>query len=335
MNIEVRGSLGALSGAWDALVDAAPIASPFLRSWWLEATGGPEPRFVLVMDGDELVGGVALEEDSVLGVPRLREMGATLGADHLDLVAAPGRTEAVVAQLADWFASRQPLLVDLSGLTEDARVGRVLPGRVRRDRLDDAPYTPLPPTLEEYLAERPKEFRNMVARPRKRLERAGVEHRVAAPADCGRVVAELRRLHEAQFGGDSEFLPAFERFALAAPIGVERGELMLHELIVDGRAIAIDVCFEVGGRLSLYQGGRDSDYAWRGCGTYLMLLSVEHAYKRACHEFDLLRGEEAYKEIWASKTRGLVRLQAANGARARAVNAVLPLAAGLRRTFRR
>lgn len=115
MRTEVRASLGELGVAWDALVDASPLPSPFLRSWWLEAGAGPEPRFVLVMDGDALVGGLALEEDRVLGVPRLREMGPLLGADHLDLVAAPGRADQVVGALADWFASRRPLLVDLVG----------------------------------------------------------------------------------------------------------------------------------------------------------------------------------------------------------------------------
>ncbi|MGQ0802691.1 MAG: GNAT family N-acetyltransferase [Actinomycetota bacterium] len=335
MRTEVRASLGELGVAWDALVDASPLPSPFLRSWWLEAAAGPEPRFVLVMDDDALVGGLALEEDRVLGVPRLREMGATLGADHLDVVAASGREDEVVGALTEWFRSRKPLLVDLVGCTADARVAEALPGRVRRDPLDDAPYTPFPPTLEEYLTERPAKFRNMVARPRKRLERAGVQHHVAGPADCARVVDSLRRLHAVQFEGRSEFLPAFDRFARAVPAGVERGELVLHELALDDRAIAVDVCFEVAGRLSYYQGGRDGGYEWRGCGTLLMLLSVEHAYERGCHEFDLLRGMEPYKETWANAIRGLVRLRSAVGTRARAVASFLPLASRLRRAFSR
>jgi hypothetical protein len=34
--------------AWDELVDLQPLASPFLRSWWLEATARGRPCFVLV-----------------------------------------------------------------------------------------------------------------------------------------------------------------------------------------------------------------------------------------------------------------------------------------------
>ena len=85
--MEVRTRLGPLAVRWDELVDRLPLPSPFLRSWWLEHTAGRRPRFVLVM-----------EDGALLGVPRLRVMGAgALCPDHLDAVVLPGREADVLA----------------------------------------------------------------------------------------------------------------------------------------------------------------------------------------------------------------------------------------------
>src|SRR2546427_7710035 len=89
--IEVRDSLADLASSWDALVAKQPIASPFLRSWWLEGVAGPRPRFVLVVDDGQLVGGDPLEEHRRMGMSRLQFIGSrNLAADHLDLRAVPG-----------------------------------------------------------------------------------------------------------------------------------------------------------------------------------------------------------------------------------------------------
>ena len=70
-----------------------PVASPspFLRSWWLRGAGGHRRCFLLVVQDDRLLGGLALEEGRRLGLPCLRMMGsAALAQDHLDLLAGPG-----------------------------------------------------------------------------------------------------------------------------------------------------------------------------------------------------------------------------------------------------
>jgi len=89
---------------WNHLVDLSPLPSPFLRSWWLTGTGGPQPRFLLVVRENQLVGGLALEEEHRLGLPCLHMMGAgPLAPDHLDLLAVPGQEDVVVHCLERWL----------------------------------------------------------------------------------------------------------------------------------------------------------------------------------------------------------------------------------------
>jgi CelD/BcsL family acetyltransferase involved in cellulose biosynthesis len=321
--------------AWDTLVDREPLPSPFLRSWWLEAVAGHHPSFVLVFHDDRLVGGVALEQDRVLGVERLRAAGQLLDADHLDLLADPAHADDVVAALRAWFTRNGTRIIDLVGLTERARIVDALPPPVARSVFEEAPWAPLPASLDAYLDARPPKLRRLVDQSGRRLERAGVVYRVVDPQDAHSALERLRRLHEAQWGARSSFLPQFDRFARAAREGIARHELVIHELWAQGEVVATHVNFVIAGRLSEYQGARDDDRRWRGAGTWLMAQTVAGACERGCHEYDLGRGAVPYKEQWASDVRPLVRATAAWGWRARRVAALLPAARRAKDAFTR
>src|SRR4030081_2227885 len=92
MRVRVVRALGAHAPAWDALIDASPVPSPFLRSWWLSSAFGSQPVIVLVLEGERSVGGRALERDRHIGVERLRVIGAgVLWLDLLYVVASVDR----------------------------------------------------------------------------------------------------------------------------------------------------------------------------------------------------------------------------------------------------
>ncbi|MGH9031109.1 MAG: GNAT family N-acetyltransferase [Acidimicrobiia bacterium] len=321
---EVRPALGEHGGAWDALVDVAPLPSPFLRSWWLEGVAGPDARFVLVHDGGELIGGLALEEDRPFGIRRLRPIGILLGADQLDMVTAPGREHQAAEALRQWLRETPARVVDLPGCSEHTRLVSVL-SRPGVEVVDIAPWTPLPASFSDYMALRPGELRSQIDRPRRRLRREGAQYRVVEPPETERALTHLRPLHAQVFGETSQFLPFFDRFARAAPAGIARRELVMHEFAVDGRTVAVNVCFEVAGRLSYYQVGRDADRRWRGSGTTLIAHAVEHAIEAGCRELDLLRGAEAYKRQWATEQREVLRIRAGRGLAGRVALAGLGL----------
>ena len=157
MDTRVLEQLGDHAAAWDRLVDAMPLPSPFLRSWWLAAVAQGDPRFVLVFDreprdgdpvgGDRLLGGLALQQTHRAGVEWLEFLGSgPLQPDHLDLVCATDRADDVGAALRAWLGRPGNRVIDLMGARSGARLLDVVPGVGEVTPLEIAPYVTLPPT---------------------------------------------------------------------------------------------------------------------------------------------------------------------------------------------
>ena len=283
-------SLNGWSSQWDQLVDSSPLPSPFLRSWWLTATSGSRPHFLLVVDGARLVGGLALEERHLRS--SIRMMGYGSCPDHLDLLAAPGYEAVVVSLLGDWLCRPGGRFLDLKGIRAGSRLIEALPGRVRREPIPVAPFTPLPDSAEAYRASLSPQFRRNLRRSANRFAGQGVTHRaIRGPAVVSHLDT-LRELHQAQWGSRSRFLPAFDRFVAGCAGGSSADEVAVHELASDDLAIATVMAFEVAGSVSLYQSARLTDPRWRDATTVLLAAVIEDACARGFTEVDFLRGDE-------------------------------------------
>jgi CelD/BcsL family acetyltransferase involved in cellulose biosynthesis len=310
----VLRQLGRWAAQWDRLVDLSPLPSPFLRSWWLTGTGGRQPRFLLVVRENQLVGGLALEEVPRLGLPCLHMMGAgPLAPDHLDLLAVPGQEDVVVHCLELWLRRPGTRLLDLAGIRAGSRLITALPAGARREPAAVAPWAPLPADFESYIAACPALFRRNLRKASSRLARAGATHRRNKGMEAIASLGTLRRLHDAQWGERSFFLPLFDRFAAACRLAADFDEVSVHELTVDQDVIAIVVTCEVAGRVSLYQSARLTDPRWRNATTVLLAAIIDDACTRGFTEVDFLRGHETYKANFATARRELLRLHAANG----------------------
>ncbi len=303
----VVSSLDGWRDQWDDLVLQAPLPSPFLRSWWLESVS-ERPRFSLVVEGEALLGGMALERRRVgLLRPWVVPGPVALTPDHVDLVSRPDEVGRVSAALrGEW--RRRGRLVDLAGLHEDAVIGATLGGRPAR-RVGAAPYLPLPETVEAMHGRLGRRFLQDVRRHARRLEAEGVVHRVVTGEKVDRQLADLRRLHVLRWGNRSDFASVFEEFARAARAGAARGEVLFHELVHSptDEVIATSVILQVGGRTSGYQAGRLQDRRFRGSGTVLVVRVLEHAIASGCHELDFLRGNEPYKAEFTAQARLVYR----------------------------
>ncbi|MBJ7594371.1 MAG: GNAT family N-acetyltransferase [Candidatus Dormibacteraeota bacterium] len=316
IRVEASDSLGEYARAWDDLVQGMPIPSPFLRSWWLDSGATSSPSIVLVLRADRLIGGLALQRDRHLGVERLRVLGSgVLCPDHLDAVAAPSMEQVVVGALRDWLSRGGDRLIDLDGIVTSSLVRAALPGRVRRDHTATAPFIAL-------TAGTPMQssagLRRRVARTDKRLRAEAGDCRVELVGDLDTGLQLLRRLHMERWGGASGFLDGFASFAGVCRAAASRGEVLFYALYAGDDAIAVTVSFDVGGRVSHYQSGRDTDRRWHGAGTLLQARLIDEAVQRGSREVDLLRGEEAYKADFATGGRDLWRLRSATGPRAAA-----------------
>lgn len=314
--LDVPG-LGEWADPWDQLVDSSPLPSPFLRSWWLAAAGGPGRRFLLVTHGARLLGGLALERRHPLASIRMTGDGS-LCPDHLDLLAAPGHETAVIGLLRDWFCGPGERLADLRGIRAGSRLAEALPGRVRREAIAVAPYAALPDSPEAYRAGLPAQFRKNLRVSARRLAADGVVHTTARGPDVLPRLRPLRELHQAQWGGRSGFLPVFDRFAAGFAGGCAADEVVVHELRRDDLVVATVTAFEVAGRVSLYQSARLTDRRWRDVTTVLLAAIIDDACARGLREVDFLRGDEPYKGRFTPDRRELLRLVAGKGVTGRA-----------------
>jgi CelD/BcsL family acetyltransferase involved in cellulose biosynthesis len=326
-------ALNSWASQWDQLVNLSSIPSPFLRSWWLTGVGGPRSHFLLAIQGDQLLGGLALEERRRLGLPWLRMMGTgRLCPDHLDLLALPGHEDAVVGAVRAWLRRPGPRLLDMESVPGGSLLAAALPGPVRREPQAGAPWAGLPDDPETYLAARPRTLRKTLRQSAARFAAEGASHRVSRGPSVAGSLESLRRLHEAQWGDQSRFLPDFRRFATACRLGAERDEVAVHELAVGETVIAVMVSFEVAGRLSLYQSARLTEFRWRDATTVLLNAAIADACERGFAEVDFLRGEEAYKSNFAPERRELLRLRTASGWTGRAALAIETAARKVKRS---
>src|SRR5215469_13762955 len=164
-DLQVMTGLAGWAAQWDQLVEASVLPSPFLRSWWLTGAAGSDPIFILVVDGDQLLGGIALDQGRVLGLPSLRMMGGgQLCPDHLDLVARSDSADQVTTMIRQWLLRPGQRTLDLDGLRPDGLLVNALTGKSRLELIGRAPWTALPATSAAYLQARPRTLRRTIAR---------------------------------------------------------------------------------------------------------------------------------------------------------------------------
>ena len=243
----------------------------------------------------------------------VRVMGEPLCPDHLDLLAAPGHEATVVRLLRDWLCRPGERLLDLSGIRAGSWLAEALPGRVRRQPMAVAPFTPLPDSPEAYRATLPGQFRKNLRASAKRFAAEGVAHQAIRGRDVPQHLDTLRELHESQWGDHSGFLPIFDRFAAGFAGGCAADEVAVHELGNEDLVVATVTAFEVAGRVSLYQSARLTDRRWRDATTFLLAAIIDDACARGFSEVDFLRGDEPYKGRFTQNHREMLRLVAGRG----------------------
>jgi CelD/BcsL family acetyltransferase involved in cellulose biosynthesis len=237
----------------------------------------------------------------------------SLCPDHLDLLAAPGHEAEVVSLIRDWMCRPGARFLDLKGIRAGSRLIEALPGRVRREPMSVAPFTPLPDSPEAYRATLSQQFRKNLRASAKRLAAEGVTHQTIRGRAVLQGLDTLRELHRSQWGSRSDFLPVFDRFAAGFAGGCAADEVVVHELRNDSLVVATVTAFEVAGRMSLYQSARLTDRRWRDATIVLLAAIIDDACARGFSEVDFLRGDEPYKRRFTPDHREMMRLVAGQG----------------------
>ncbi|MGV1036656.1 MAG: GNAT family N-acetyltransferase [Candidatus Nanopelagicales bacterium] len=317
MNVRVETDLGPLAARWDVLLDQAARPSVFLRSWWLQAVATGTAQFVLVFDGEELVGGCPLQEVEWHGLPLVEFIGTgPLEPDHLDVVAARGKEALVRDAVLTWLMRPGARVVDLQGLDANSILLSDPDQMALAEIMEVAPYADLAVGIDEFLASRRTSMRRHFRQAERRMERAQIEFRICDESTIEQGLEALRGMHERQWGDESSFVAGWEQFRSAALAGIRVGEVVLAEaLLPDGQSIAAAVVLTCGPVAYNYQAGRLQDQRWTRSGQWLdYRLLVAHPN---WSELDWLRGDEPYKTDWTTGKRNLYRLRFGHGPRAK------------------
>lgn len=323
-------TLGRWVDAWDALVLEALLPSPFLRSWWLESVRDRDSVFLLVLEGERLIGGLALQvQGRLFGVCRYGFVGSgPLCPDHLDALALPGRESAVAQAVVDWFRRPGARLLNLEGLAEFSMLERAF-GSAATSVIDIAPWEELPDDPDRFLATRSANLRKTLRRTERRLAELGVTYRRVTVSETEAALAAFVELQRPRIGRDI-LLAEFPALTPGFIAGVKTGDVLVDVLVQDERIVAVTISFAVGGTVRVYQSARSMSHDLRDASLALLFEVIRSACAAGCREIDLLRGAEPYKMRFAQRSRDVKRLRVGHGVRGNAVLLLINAATDVR-----
>jgi CelD/BcsL family acetyltransferase involved in cellulose biosynthesis len=322
--VREEAELRSLASDWKNLFHSAECNNIFLSfawlsQWWAHFGQNLKLFVVTVRDNNGLLVAVApLYISKAWG--SLRRLGLLgdrfVGSDHLGfLVEKPYLSEALESIRNLVFDQRKEWdFIDFTSASPDSVALRQF-----QDMLDAAqmtilstasslcPYLHLPRTTEEYwISLRPKLRKNLRYQTRG-LQRDGQLNFVTIedPSEMTSALEDLLRLHQLRSdrrGRISAFLDPkvvpFHRAALQALFA--EGEARIFFLELSGKRIAALYGFSTGRKFCYYQSGADPAYSRFGVGTLLISSVIEWAIRNGYGEFDFLRGDEPYKQLWAT-----------------------------------
>lgn len=312
---EVRRGDDALAGLrpeWTDLFRRCRTATPFqahawLEAWW-RAYGRPgRLRVVLVRRGGTLVGAAAFVLVRTGGCAVLVPVGGAF-SDFTDaLVDDACATEAAAEFVRAIDGMRGWQVIDFPQTRPGGVAGTALLTAWAGPKHDLAASLclELPAVeFERFVAELPAHARKSVRRRVNQIGRLALDVREVEPGDAPRAVADLLRLHRAQWQGrgvNAEHVrPAFAaHLAAAVPEMIADGQAVLLEYRIGGDLVAANLVIVGTDLAGGYLYGADPALRDRlDITTLLISTTMPIAVRGNRPTMSMLRGAEPYKQRW-------------------------------------
>ena len=250
-------------------------------------------------------------------------------SDYLGLAALPGREEEVLDLVLDRLGERRGVDALLwTCIPDDSATLRALRAVLDRRGLDRrevaAPCiaADLPESFDAYLGSLRSRMRSKVRQALRRTEESTFAW-CDDPEQLGEHTAELMRLHAERWraaGEDGSFtLDERRRFYDAyLPAALERGELRLSRLELEGRPVAYQFGVRSGATYYQIQEGYDPALEGLRLGVALRARSVEALIEEGVGTYDFMAGDARHKRDWGGVERPCTSVAfGLGGARAR------------------
>jgi CelD/BcsL family acetyltransferase involved in cellulose biosynthesis len=319
-----------LHEAWNNLLIKSNANTVFLTwewmyTWW-ECFGEGKKLFVVVAEDKGVTVGIApfqITQSRFFGICKLSllEFLGTTGVitEYPDIIIQQGREYELIPAIID-FILKSTLEWDVLNLVSIRQSSQNL--KLIRKYCEDkgiqyweygsniSPYIELPSSIDEYLLSLSKKSRWKIKSYRNKLEetrKIGL-YETKEKNKIDDDFAVIMQLHQKRWenkGGLGSFAQSKVRFLKFHNSIIHRffdnGWLYLLQLIVDGIPLAGQYNFIYNNTVYCHSTGFDPDWSEYHVGNVLQLLAVEDLIRKGANEFDLLRGTEQYKYIWAKK----------------------------------
>jgi CelD/BcsL family acetyltransferase involved in cellulose biosynthesis len=332
LRVECVGSVAdaADCATWNALSGENPF-----RSWqWLDcwsrhyAVAGVEPMVLVVRDAQDRLIGVApcCATRSRIWGRTIRFLGSgEVCSDYLGLLSRPEDAPSVAEAIGTWLTSNGDTWdrIELDGVAaDDAAIARLVAGfQMRRHHvamrsMPSAWAVELPERWDDYLPRLSQVRRDRVRQLTRRWLDSGrcVPRLAQSWSDVERAWPMLCELHQRRrksLGEAGCFAsPQFTAFHYEVVDRMyQAGRLRLHWVEFEGQAIAGEYALTGGDTIYVYQCGFDPDHSKMKPGWLNTIASMRLAIEQGYRRYDLLRGDEPYKQSWRAETRALLEVR--------------------------
>jgi CelD/BcsL family acetyltransferase involved in cellulose biosynthesis len=310
--------LRAIGDEWDGLYARCPGATPFQHPEWIISWAEislPERISVIEVRSGNMLVGLAPFLIYSRGEERVLAFMAGGISDYLDVLVDPQRECEIVLAI---FQAIQELdcwtTLDLTDLPANSVLHRTVVGELVNPH-DQCSSLLLPKTREELLQHFSKRQRANLRQAHSRIRKAGQARVETATAETlTEFLDDLFRLHAMRWLLDgqpgvlaNEKVKAFHR--KAAPRLLAKGILRLYRLRIRDYTTAVVYTLLNRATVFCYLQGYDPEFAELSPGTYLMFSMMEEAMLAGANKFDLLRGQEGYKQHWRAEGETTYRIQ--------------------------
>jgi CelD/BcsL family acetyltransferase involved in cellulose biosynthesis len=335
MDVSYTRSLDGVQAAeWRRLAEDAGhvfATREWLLTWWRHYGKARRQLIGLARAGGNLVAVLPLYESWTHGVPVLRFVGHG-PSDQLGPISAPLSDPVAASAVHDAIAAIP--------LRRFMLLAERIPGDQRLEELARARllYREASPVLQfendswdEFLRARGRNFRQQVRRfPRKLSELGTLSYRLASdPERLDRDLDTLFRLHRQRWeSAATSFLRAAPFHRDFAAQAFRRGWLRLWFLEIDATPVAALLGFRFAGAEAAYQAGRDPAFRQQPLGFVLLAHAVRTALADGMREYRLGRGDDPYKNRFATTDPTLETFGLARGGAAQLLLTAAPAARG-------
>lgn len=303
-----------IASEWDALLDQSPCNRAFSCSKWYLAAARTEDSFspyvIIALRGSQIAGilPTAITNDG--------EMLTFAGelSDYNDVIARETDhqvLEALMSRVLHFGSYKRVVLNRVRCDSNCARAVRFLSPSVDLAKSfsikTNSRYIRLPSSYGDYLSTRSRNFRKNLKRARRDAENHNVsvcelDVDTFSPA---RIAEVFLSLNLERWGPECYYnldRPRMFVSKILPDLFAER-RLRAFALMSDQNPIALDLCMVGANSLCSWNGGFLSKASRWSPGTLLIDAGIKHSYSAKFEEYDLLRGEEPYKQRWVNSTR--------------------------------